>query len=215
MKVRNAFCTQPLSWLVCKLISSCSGWEFSQMLMSEQHLFLTIFLVTLEVCYYAELTYCISCFGQALQYFMGYGWNSRHRSDRIMSFQEESKFCLPPFVLDPHYWVWMWNQVQEKVKSRVLCIKFQMARLANLLSKSCVSSGGRGNVEFFENVSSNSARISLLLTINLMANLDLVHVAGNVQCRREKIKDSLGSFLNPWFKVFFINFVQVAVFVYR
>lgn len=119
MKVRNAFCTQPLSWLVCKLISSCSGWEFSQMLMSEQHLFLTIFLVTLEVCYYAELTYCISCFGQALQYFMGYGWNSRHRSDRIMSFQEESKFCLPPFVLDPHYWVWMWNQVQEKVKSRI------------------------------------------------------------------------------------------------
>lgn len=72
-----------------------------------------------------------------------------------------------------------------------------MARLANLLSKSCVSSGGRGNVEFFENMLSNSARISLLLTINLMANLDLVHVAGNVQCRREKIKDSLGRFLNP------------------
>lgn len=65
------FVLNPFHDWFANLISSCSEWEFSQMLMSEQHLFLTIFLVTLEVCYYAELTYCISCFGQALQYSMG------------------------------------------------------------------------------------------------------------------------------------------------
>lgn len=113
------FVLNPFHDWFANLISSCSGWEFYQMLMSEQHLFLTIFLVTfggLLLCW-TYILYFLFWAGIAI--FYGYGWNSRHRSDRIISFQEESKFCLPPFVLDPHYWVWMWKQVQEKVKSGI------------------------------------------------------------------------------------------------
>lgn len=129
MKVRNALCPQHLlnlctdllvpSWLVCKFDLIMFGME----IFSNAHVG-TASVLDHFLSHFGGLLLCWTyilyfLFWAGIAIFYGYGWNSRHRSDRVMSFQEESKFCLPPFVLDPHYWVWMWNQVQGKVISRI------------------------------------------------------------------------------------------------
>ena len=111
MKVRNAFCTRHLlnlctdllvpSWLVCKFDLVMFGME----IFSNVHVG-TASVLDHFLSHFGGLLLCWTyilyfLFWAGIAIFYGYGWNSRHRSDRIMSFQEESKFCLPPVCIRP------------------------------------------------------------------------------------------------------------------
>lgn len=119
MKVRNVFCTQPLSWLVCKfdlimfgmgILSNAHVGTASVLNHFLSHFWRFVIMLNLHTVFLVLGRHCNILW--VWMKFPPQKWQNN-------LFQEESKFCLPPFVLDPHYWVWMWKQVQEKVKSGI------------------------------------------------------------------------------------------------